>query len=112
MGKNEGINNGNWNGGSSFEPYGLEFNDKLKEQIKQRDGFRCQECFRHQNELKRQLHIHHIDFNKQNNNPLNLIALCGSCHSQTQFDRTNWTNYFNNSKFLTNYKPTTHERSK
>ena len=33
-----------WRGGISFEPYGIEFNDKLKKEIKQRDGFKCREC--------------------------------------------------------------------
>jgi len=85
-----------WKGGKSFEPYGLEFNQKLKEQIRQRDQYRCQECFRHQNELKRRLDVHHIDYNKQNNKPENLIALCQSCHLQTGYDRNDWTDYFQN----------------
>lgn len=92
-----------WKGGKSFEPYGLEFNNQLKEQIRARDHYRCQQCFRHQDELfvniksgirPYKLHIHHIDYNKQNNNPENLISLCLNCHAQTNFKRTNWTNYF------------------
>jgi len=93
--KNSMENNPSWLGGISFEPYGLEFNNKLKGQIRQRDNYRCQECFRHQNELKRKLHVHHIDFNKKNNNPSNLISLCNNCHAQTLFNRDKWTNYFN-----------------
>ena len=85
-----------WKGGISFEPYGLEFNSLLKEQIRQRDNYRCQECFRHQDELKGLLNVHHIDFNKKNNNPSNLISLCNSCHAQTNFNRDNWATYFNN----------------
>lgn len=55
----------NWKGGLSFEPYSPEFNNQLKEEIRQRDSYRCQECFRHQDELrtesnrKYKLHIHH-----------------------------------------------------
>ena len=86
--------NPNWRGGISFEPYGIEFNNKLREQIRKRDRYRCQQCFRHQNESSRRLDIHHIDFNKKNNNPNNLIALCRNCHNQTQFNRQNWTEYF------------------
>lgn len=85
-----------WKGGKSFEPYGLDFNNELKEQIRKQDGYRCQECFRHQNELKRKLDIHHIDFVKKHNNAANLISLCNSCHSQTNFDRDKWINYFSN----------------
>lgn len=90
----------NWQGGKSFEPYGLEFNKKLKEKIKNKYNYRCQECFRHQDELftkngkKTVLRIHHIDFNKKNNNENNLIPLCNSCHIQTNYNRDNWINYF------------------
>jgi len=89
-----------WQGGISFGPYGSEFNNRLKEQIRKRDGHRCQECFRHQDELytksgrKYSLIVHHIDYNKKNNNPSNLISLCMGCHSQTNFGREDWTKYF------------------
>jgi len=90
----------NWQNGKSFEPYGIEFNRELKEKIRQRDGYRCQECFRHQDELytksgkKYKLSIHHIDYNKKNNNPKNLISLCIPCHLQTNYGREDWTDYF------------------
>ena len=96
----KGKNNPSFNNYSSFEPYGLEFNEKLREQIRARDNYRCQECFREQDELrtktnkKYKLMIHHINFNKQNNNPNNLISLCRNCHSQTNFGRDKWTQYF------------------
>lgn len=89
-----------WLGGISFEPYGIEFNGELKEEIRKRDNYRCQECFRHQDELytkkgrKYKLMIHHIDYNKRNNNSENLISLCRSCHMQTNFKREDWTGYF------------------
>ena len=89
-----------WQGGKSFEPYGLEFNSKLREQIRARDAYRCQQCFRHQDELftktgkPRRLDVHHIDYDKKNNSPNNLISLCHNCHSQTNFDRQDWTKYF------------------
>ena len=95
-----GKKNGNWLGGKSFEPYGITFNEQLKEQIRKRDGHRCQECFRHQDELftktgkKRKLSVHHIDYCKQNNNLNNLIALCLNCHLQTNYKRSDWTKYF------------------
>ncbi len=102
-GLNAGEKHPNWQGGKSFEPYGLEFNRKLKEIIRKRDGYRCQECFRHQDELfvntksgirPRKLYIHHIDYNKRNNNPQNLVSLCLSCHLQTNWDREDWTRYY------------------
>ena len=84
----------NWLGGKSFEPYSSKFNKKLKEQIRKRDGYRCQECFRHQNELDYKLHIHHIDYNKKNSSPNNLVTLCRNCHTKTNFNRNNWTEYY------------------
>ena len=90
----KGERNGNWKGGIMYEPYSKRFNEKLKEQIRKRDNYRCQECRFTQEQLKRKLDIHHIDFNKKNSNPNNLISLCHSCHMQTQMNREDWTNYF------------------
>jgi hypothetical protein len=73
------INNSSWQNSKSFEPYELEFNKNLKEQIRQRDNHRCQQCFRAQDELYTKsgkhykLFIHHIDYNKRNNKPENLL---------------------------------------
>ena len=101
--KKKGKLNPMWNNGSSFEPYGLEFNKILKEQIRKRNNYKCQKCFKYQNELFKilnnkfinyKLHIHHIDFNKKNNNPNNLISLCNSCHMRTNYNKAYWTNYF------------------
>lgn len=100
IGYNAGSTHYNWQGGKSFEPYGLEFNNKLKEQIRARDHYRCQQCFRHESELRTKtnkhtkLRIHHIDYNKQNNKPENLISLCNNCHVQTNYGREDWIKYF------------------
>jgi len=91
-----GENNPNFKEGISFEPYGLEFNNKLKEQIRKRDNYICQECGIHQDKLDYKLHCHHIDYNKKNNNLNNLISLCRSCHLQTNYKRQDWTKYFKN----------------
>ena len=85
----------NWQGGKSFEPYDIKFNERLKEYIRKKYFYRCQQCFRHQDESRRKLDIHHIDYNKKNNSEENLIPLCNSCHSQTNYKRSDWTNYFN-----------------
>jgi len=84
-----------WKGGTSSEPYSFEFRE-LKKQIRKRDNYRCQQCFRHQSELNYPVHVHHIDFNKENDNPDNLVTLCKNCHSQTNFNRQDWINYFQN----------------
>jgi len=89
-----GENHYNWQGGLSFEPYGIEFNDELRSQIRERDNHTCQECQHTEKQLGCILDVHHIDYDKKNNSPENLISLCRSCHSQTNFGREDWTEYF------------------
>jgi len=93
-----GENHPNWQGGKSFEPYGLEFNSEIRQQIRERDNFTCQECNYTEDQLGRTLSIHHIDYDKRNNDPENLVSLCNSCHSQTNFSRADWTEYFKERK--------------
>jgi hypothetical protein len=96
--KTTGSLNGNWNRGSSFKPYSIKFTKVLKEQIRKRDKYRCKKCHKTQKqelkELNRQLSIHHIDYNKQNCKENNLISLCDKCHSEANFNRDDWKNYF------------------
>jgi hypothetical protein len=85
--------NSNWRGGVAFLPYGSEFNETLKEQIRSRDNFVCHICGKHQ-EVKRKFPIHHIDYNKKNNDPSNLVTLCINCHMKTNGRREQWIAYF------------------
>ena len=91
----EGEQHWNWQGGKSFEPYGLEFNEDLKEVIRNRDRRKCQLCEKTELENKEKLSVHHIDYDKQNNNPNNLISLCRKCHTKTSFSRKYWIKHFN-----------------
>ena len=83
-----------WKGGKSFEPYTVEFNNQLREEIRLRDRYKCQECGKTQKqELKderHKLHIHHIDYDKKNSNKSNLISLCNKCHGKTDWNREYW----------------------
>jgi len=79
----------NWKGGLSFEPYPKEFNEKLKYEIKERDNFQCKRC--ESNEI---LHVHHIDYNKDNCEKSNLITLCNKCHSKSNSNRDYWYAYY------------------
>lgn len=83
-----GSNNPQWLGGKSFEPYGFEFNRRLKKLIRDRDNSKCMICNQKGN------NIHHVDYNKRNNNPNNLITLCAHCHGQTHHNRDYWIAYF------------------
>lgn len=86
----KGSNCNFWQGGISFESYGVEFNNVLKEKIRDRDGYICQICLFSEEELKRKLNIHHIDYNKKNNQEDNLISLCRNCHAKTNHKREQW----------------------
>jgi AraC-like DNA-binding protein len=82
--KLSGENAPNWHGGKSFEPYGPRFNRTLKRYIRERDSYTCAIC--HDNGRS----VHHVDYDKWNNLPDNLVTLCGSCHTRTGFNRQHW----------------------
>lgn len=89
-----GKKNPNWKGGASFEPYSTDWTNDLKESIRKRDRYTCRQCGKVQEENKRKLDVHHIDYDKENLDPKNLIALCMSCHRRTNGRREHWTPYF------------------
>ena len=84
-GRLSGKNNPNWKGGISREPYCyLWFDTEYKNFIKDRDGNVClnPEC-----SDGRYLHIHHINYNKKDSTPQNLITVCKSCNAKANFNR-------------------------
>lgn len=85
-----GKNNPNWKGGISAEHYPFSFCKELRELIRIRDNHTCQNCGKPENELRRQLNVHHINYNKHDVRPHNLVSLCDSCHSKTNFNRKKW----------------------
>ncbi len=86
-----GENHPRWMGGISKLPYAFDFDSKLTEFIHARDSHLCQICSiseeEHIKEYKCTFHTHHIDYNKLNSNPNNLITLCISCHTKTNGKR-------------------------
>jgi len=98
-----GKNNSNWKGGKSFEPYPIEWNSELREQIRKRDNYQCQLCQITEEEhlivFGRILSVHHIDYDKQNCREDNLITLCLNCNTRVNSNRTYWVEFFKN-KFL------------
>lgn len=94
--KLSGSNSSSWKGGISFEPYSSEFTNQLKEYIRERDNYVCQLCGKkqRQNSNNKKLSVHHIDYNKQNCYPKNLISLCRVCHAEVNSDRKAWTRIF------------------
>jgi len=74
--------------------YPLKFRP-IRESIRQRDEHICQICGKTTAENERKLAVHHIDYDKENLKPTNLISLCDSCHSKTNFNRDIYQEYFN-----------------
>lgn len=75
-----------WNKGlGNPSPYSSDFSEELKEKIRKRDGYRCTRCSKTQKEeyeeTGHKLAVHHIDVDKGNNNPENLLTLCNACHA-------------------------------
>ena len=95
----------NWKGGISAEPYCPVWSDKeYKADIKLRDGNGCLNpyCFG----TGSKLHIHHIDYDKKNCGPQNLITLCDSCNFRANSDRkwhTAWYRTILNKRYGYNY---------
>lgn len=89
--KHCGENNGSWKDGSSVVLYPCEFSNFLKSQIKERDNYTCQICgCTDRNELR----VHHIDYNKKNNHPSNLVTLCCRCNPKVNGNRSYWEAFF------------------
>jgi len=84
-----GKRNPQWKGGISFEPYSVDWTKTLKRSIRERDKYQCKLCGK-----EPALDCHHIDYNKTNCNPNNLIILCRSCHIKTNTNREYWKMFF------------------
>lgn len=69
-----------WRGGVSRFPYGIEFSPQLKKAIRERDNYTCQRCGITQKEYGKTLEVHHMDHDKMNNDPGNLITSCHPCN--------------------------------
>ena len=72
--------------------------EELKEQIKQRDNYECQNCGITEEEhliiIGRILTIHHIGYNKKNCNENNLITVCCQCNTRANFNRDYWKDFY------------------
>ena len=93
-----GKDNGNYIDGTGYFPYPLEFNEELKLKIRKRDNYTCQKCGITEEEYiivyGQVLCVHHIDYNKENCDKDNLIALCNECNLRVNYNRNYWKQYF------------------
>lgn len=84
-----------WQGGITNEPYCQVWGDKeYKEDIKARDKHECQNPDCWENEFKVLLVVHHVNYNKKDCGPFNLITLCRSCNTRANFNRHFWRNFY------------------
>jgi hypothetical protein len=88
--------NPQWKGGKSFEPYTVDWTKTLKRSIRERDNYICQICNQYGQ------FVHHIDYDKKNCSPNNLITLCNSCHTKTNKNREEWIKYFDSKNIKEN----------
>ena len=92
LGKHVGNKGGNWKGGLSYERYPIDWTQTLRRSIRERDRYTCKLCGDLQGD--RTLDVHHIDYEKKNCNPYNLITLCRKCNIRVNSKRNYWTQYF------------------
>ena len=88
----KGAKHPNWKGGMSFKPYSVDWTETLRRSIREREHYICQKCSQYGNS------VHHIDYDKENCNPKNLINLCKSCNTKVNKNRNYWQKYFNQFK--------------
>lgn len=86
-----------WRGGNKGYLYPREvWTEELRESIRNRDDRRCQypDCHFTDAGANRKLHVHHIDRDKKNCKPYNLVSLCISHHKVVEFNPEYWMGYF------------------
>lgn len=62
----------------------LETWPSIASMIRQRDRHTCQRCGINLSGKGRLLHVHHLDGDRLNNDPSNLMSLCVICHSDRE----------------------------
>ena len=68
------------------------YNNDNRKILLELQNYICPIC----NENLNEAHLHHIDYNKKNDNNDNLIFLHPSCHMKTNFNREFWKVFFDN----------------
>lgn len=81
-------------GGDTDREYPYGWSRTLKKRIRERDSRRCVLCGKTKKENGRKLDVHHIDYDKSNLDPSNLVSLCQSCHGKTNWNHSYWQQVF------------------
>jgi len=85
-----GENAANWQGGKSTEPYGPDWTDELKEEIRRRDEYTCAISDKVWHPRQSAFPVHHINYDKSDNARRNLITLAVGPHCRTNTNRRHW----------------------
>lgn len=86
IGVSVGERNPAWKGGVADWEYAPEWK-RIARGIRCRDSWTCQLCGEQRQRWGKLLHVHHIDGDKLNNDPLNLISVCFACHPRGPRER-------------------------
>lgn len=86
-----------WKGGISFEPYCPKFNKSFKNRVRAFFNHICVECGMTRKENKRELDVHHVNYDKMmccnDVKPL-FVALCHSHNTIANSDRGFWEDWY------------------
>ena len=94
----QGANSHLWRGG--HEPYPVGWTGFVRRKVRERFDNRCAICGKTEQENKRKMAVHHIDYDKKNLDSGNLIALCHSCHGKTNINRSYWLDLFVSERYV------------
>lgn len=94
-----GEENPNWKGGKHLQLYPSIFY-RLRTKVFERDNYTCINCgmtddeAREADSLNRGLTVHHIDYDKENNDLSNLATTCKWCNSKANGGREKWVVHY------------------
>jgi len=87
-----GINHYSYDPNRNYEYCQIFSDNEFKNSIKERDNYKCsnKDCW----ETTKTLCIHHIDYDKKNCHPDNLICVCISCNVRANSNKSYWEKYY------------------
>ena len=99
----QGISREEWTHFIDPEPYCQIWTKEFKNFIKERDNYICQnpDCWG----TGARLCAHHIDYDKKNCEPWNIITICSSCNIRANHNRKYWQELYESIVIRNRHKP-------